>query len=104
MDNDAYTGSTAKNPFTFKHFSASHVAIYLDGEMPAPSLKLHFVDNQYIDGYRSLFATTGRIDMDNGLDITRTDYNLVIVFLDSTHLLFFVIGSLKNGKEMVLCV
>ena len=42
--------------------------------MPAPRLKLSFVDNQYIEGYRSLFETAGRIDMDNGLDITRADY------------------------------
>ena len=29
---------------------------------------------QYVDGYRSLFATAGRIDTDNGLDIKRADY------------------------------
>ena len=42
--------------------------------MSGPPLKLNFTDNQYTDGYRSLFATTGQIDMDNGLDITRVDY------------------------------
>ena len=36
--------------------------------------------------------------MDNALDITRADY-----ILDSTHLPLFVMGSLKNGKEMELC-
>ena len=41
--------------------------------------------------------------MDNGLDITTADYKSVIVFLDSTHLLLFVMESLKNGKEMELC-
>ena len=74
VDNDPYTGSIAKNPFNFKHFSASQGAIYLNGEMPAPPLKLNFVDNQYTDGCRSLFATAGSIDIDNGLDITRADY------------------------------
>ena len=59
VDNDAYTGSIAKNPFNFKHFSASIVAIYINGQMPAPPLKLNFADNQYIYGYRSLFATVG---------------------------------------------
>ena len=39
-----------------------------------PPFKLNFVDNQYIDKYRSLFATAGQIGMDNGLDIMRTDY------------------------------
>ena len=31
VDNDAYTGSMVKNPFNFKHFNASQVAIYLNG-------------------------------------------------------------------------
>ena len=74
VGNDAYTGSIAKNPFNFKHFNASQVDIYLNGEMPGPPLKLNFPDNQYIDGYRSLLATAGRIDMENGLDITRVEY------------------------------
>ena len=74
VDADACTGSIAKKPFNFKHFNASQVAIYLNGEMPAlPPLKLSFADNPYIDGYRSLFATAGQIDMDNSLDITRAD-------------------------------
>ena len=75
VDNDEYTGGIAKNLFNFKHFRAFQVAIYLNGEIPVPSLK-HNCNNQYIDGYRSLFATSGRVDMDNGLDITRADYKL----------------------------
>ena len=44
--------------------------------MPAPPLKLNVADNQYIHEYRSLFETAQKIDMDNGLDITRADYKL----------------------------
>ena len=74
VDNNVYKRNIAKNAFKFKHFSASQVAIYLNGEMPGPPLKLNFADNKYIGGYRSLFATAGQIDMDNDLDITRADY------------------------------
>ena len=74
VDKNAYTGSITKNPFKFKLFRVSQVAIYLNEEMPAPPIKLNFTDNQYIDGYRSLFATAGQRNMDNGLDITRADY------------------------------
>ena len=49
-----------KNPFNFKHFSASQVAIYLNGETPAPPLKPNFANNQYTDGYKSLFTIAGR--------------------------------------------
>ena len=50
VDNDAYTGSNAKNPFNFKHFSASQVEIYLNGEMPAPpSSSILLITNAYMD-------------------------------------------------------
>ena len=65
VDNLAYSGSIAKNPFNFRNFSASQVAIYLNGEMPAPSL--NFASIKYSDGYRSLFATAGLIDIYDGL-------------------------------------
>ena len=40
---------------------------------PYLPFKLSFANNHYIDGHRSLFATAGRIDMDNGLDIMKAD-------------------------------
>ena len=48
------------NPFNFKHFSASQMAIYLNWDVSVPSLELNFVDKQQIGEYRSLFATAGR--------------------------------------------
>ena len=99
VDNDAYTGSITKNPFNFKHFSAPQVVIYLNGEILAPPLKLNFADNQHIDGYRKLFATVGRIDMDNGLDFTRTDYKSgFCIFGFDTSLCLSVSFSLCHGK------
>ena len=102
-DNDACTGSITKNPFNFKHFNTSQVGVYLNGEMSGLPLKLNFTDNQCVDGCRSLFTTAGRIDMDNVLDIRRVDYKSGYLFLYLIHLSFFVMGSLKNGKEMELC-
>ena len=74
VDDNEYRGSIEKNPFNSKHFNASQVGIYLNVEMPCPPLKLNFTDNQYINGYRSLLATAGRIDTDNGFNITKVDY------------------------------
>ena len=34
------------NPFNFKHFSASQMAIYLNWDVSVPSLELNFVDKQ----------------------------------------------------------
>ena len=103
VDNDTYIGSIAKNPFNFKHFNASQVGIYLNGEMPSPPLKLNSTDNQYIVGIEVCLQQQGEwiwimVWILQGLTI-----NLVIVFLDSTHLPHFATESLKNGKEMGLC-
>ena len=59
VGNDAYTGRITKNPYNFKRFSTSQLAIHLNGEMPAPPLRLNFADNQYIGLYRTLFSTAG---------------------------------------------
>ena len=59
VDNDVYAEIIAKSPFNFKHFSASQVVIFLNEEMRAPSLKLSAAGNQYIDGYKGLFALVG---------------------------------------------
>ena len=80
--------------------SISNILTHLKwASMPGPLLKFNFTDNQCIDEYRSLFATTGEIDMDNGLDIARVDYNLVIAFLDLIHLPLFVMKSLKEMEK-----
>ena len=42
--------------------------------MAGPPFKLNFTDNQYVDGYRSLYATAGRRDTNNDFDITRVGY------------------------------
>ena len=49
--------------------------------MPVPLSKNDFADNQFINGYQSLFATAWRIDVNNGLDITSGDYKFVCCIL-----------------------
>ena len=70
--------------------------------MPAPPLKLNFAHNQYIDGYRSLFSTAGRIDMENSLDITRADYKSgYCIFGFNTS--FLCHGEPQEREKMELC-
>ena len=73
VDNDAYTGSIAKNPFNFKYFNAPRLGIYLNKKMPGPPLKLNFTDDQYTNGYRNLFATATQLYIHNSLNIMRVD-------------------------------
>ena len=46
VNNGAYAESIAKNSSNFKYFNTAQVGIYVNAEMPGPSLKLIFTDNQ----------------------------------------------------------
>jgi hypothetical protein len=75
VDNDAFNGSKAKNPFNFKHLNLTELSIYLDGQQQGiKPLKCNYGANEYISSYMSLFSGTGRQNRDLGLDINRSDY------------------------------
>lgn len=75
IDNDSFTGTYKKNPFNFKHYSLRKIGCYVNGEsQPSQPIKLNFEKNLYLDGYHSLFTTTGKLYRDEGLDINRNDY------------------------------
>lgn len=75
VENTAFNGAYNKNPFNFQHFKATHVGVYVNGEsMPMKALQLNFDQNQYLMGYMSLFAGTGKLYHDQGNAITREEY------------------------------
>lgn len=75
VENVAYNGSYRKNPFRFRHFNASQVGVYINGESsPMKAMQLNFEHSQYLKGYMSLFHGTGNLFHDKGLQITREDY------------------------------
>ncbi|XP_066911110.1 uncharacterized protein F54H12.2-like [Clytia hemisphaerica] len=74
IDNDSYTGNYKKNPFNFKHFDVRDVAVYVNGKTLSHPMKLNFTDGEYLEGYRSLFTATGKINRDEGMGISRRDY------------------------------
>ena len=88
--------------FQRTHSLASQVGIYLSGEVPGLPLKLSFTDNQYMDGYGSLFATAGRQNMDNGLDITIDDYKSGYFLFGFDTFPTLSLESLESRKEMKL--
>ena len=76
VSNAAFNGSRTHNLFKFQHYKLMDIAIYLDGQLQhvlkpiQPSLK----DNLYIRAYNSLFLGTGKLNRDEGVDISRNDY------------------------------
>ena len=76
VDNDAFNGSIDKNPFNFKHFSLTELALYLDGQQQGiKPIKASFGDGEFVRSYMTLFSGTGKDNRDEGNDIGRDDYD-----------------------------
>ena len=76
VDNRAFNGNRALNPFNFQHFNLHEIALYLDGQQQhaVRPIEPNFADGQYIRAYNTMFAGTGKFGADEGLYITREDY------------------------------
>ena len=76
VDNDSFNGAFHKNPFNIKHFNLTQLKIYLDGQQQSlKPIEPNFAANKYILAYSTLFSGTGKLQKDEGIDITRTDYS-----------------------------
>ena len=76
VDNRAFNGDRERNPFNFKHYNLSEIALYLDGQQQfaLKPIQLDYEHGLYIRGYESLFTGTGKQFKDEGLYISREDY------------------------------
>ena len=75
VDNDAFNGIYAKNPFNFKHMNLTQLKVYLDGQQQSVKpLEINFANNQYINAYATLFLGTGKWMRDEGNQISREDF------------------------------
>ena len=76
VDNDAFNGSNVKNPFNFKHFSLTELALYLDGQQQGlKPIKASFGNNEFVRPYMTLFSGIGKDNRDEGNDIERNEYD-----------------------------
>ncbi len=75
VDNDAFTGSYTKNPFTFKYYDLEFLAVYVDGQQyPSKPLQPNFEAGSAVREYYQLVMTTGRHLKDQPLCIGRNDF------------------------------
>ena len=75
VENSAFSGDSAKNPFNFNHFSIDFLALYLDGaQIPSKPLQPDFDNNLYTRSYVSLFTGTGLMSQDQGNHISWEEY------------------------------
>ena len=76
VDNNSFNGAFHKNPFNFKHFNLTQLKLYLDGQQQSlKPIEPNFAANKYIMAYSTLFSGTGKLQKDEGIDITRMDYS-----------------------------
>ena len=93
MENDAFNGNYAKNPFNFKHYALSEISLHLDGHtQPIKPLKPNFSNHQYIQAFLSLFTGAGKENRDEGNDIVREDY-------PNGYALYAIVLSLDLAEE-----
>lgn len=75
VENEAFNGAYDKNPFNFQNFDVKEVKIMIDGQSQiVKPITLNFGNRLYMDGYLSLFAATGKLYKDEGLDVLLRDY------------------------------
>ena len=76
VDNAAYNGSYALNPFNFKHYSMANLTLYVDGQAgyKVKPLELNFAQGLYINAYMTLFSGLDKLYKDERNDISRVEY------------------------------
>ena len=75
LDNDAFNGRYAKNPYNFKNYDLNQLKVYLDGQQHSLiPIEPNFDTNNYITAYANLFTGTGKLMKDERTDIRREDF------------------------------
>jgi len=61
VDNGAFNGNRALNPFDFQHFILSEIGLYLDGQQQHAVMPIqpNFMNEHYIRAYNTVFVGTG---------------------------------------------
>jgi len=76
VENRAFNGDRARNPFNFQHFNLHEVGLYLDGQQQhaVRPIEPNFTTGEYIRAYNTIFAGTGKLGADEGLFVDRGEY------------------------------
>jgi hypothetical protein len=76
LENTAFNGSYAHNPFNFKHYNINQLKLYTDGQLQNTlrPLEPDFANNLYIREYMALYEGLCKMGRDEGLDIAREEY------------------------------
>ena len=63
------------NPFYFKNYDVRKISTLVNGEsLPGQPIKVDFENNLYMDGYRNLFLACGKLNANEGIDISHNEF------------------------------
>jgi len=64
--NDAFNGSTTRNPFNYQNFRLKEISVYSDGQQQhgIKPLTIDFDHSLYVRGFNTLFSGTGKVFRD----------------------------------------
>lgn len=76
VDNKAFNGDRAMNPFNFQNYDINYLSLYADGlQIPSKPLQTDFTAaDMYVDAYHTLFSGTGIHFLNEGNCISRSAY------------------------------
>ena len=90
IDNDAYNGSYAQNPFHAKNSDVNFLAVYVDGRH-YELLQPNFPEEYYVRSCLNMFSSTGKVSQDDGNGLIRVDF--------SDGYTFFGFGLIPNACD-----
>ena len=71
VSSESFNGKITKNPFNFKHFGCSEIALRRNGiAVPYEKITLDYSAKKYNEGYFSLLQSTGHLYRNGGCDIS----------------------------------
>ena len=75
--NDAFNGTTTRNPFNFQNFNLSEISVYSDGQQQhgIKPLTTDFQRSLYVRGFNTLFSGTGKLFRDEGNALERGSFS-----------------------------
>ena len=75
VDTTAFNGDYKKNPFRFQPFKLNYLAMHVDEKQyPTVPLTPDFTNSMALRSYLQLFAATGRLYADGGIDIAPGEF------------------------------
>jgi hypothetical protein len=75
VPNDAYSGAQLKNPFDFKTYKLSYLAVHIDGQQyPMKAYTPDFINNIFTREYLGLFESLNQLTTDSTISLTQNQW------------------------------